>query len=245
VLDLHCHLLPGVDDGPQTMAEAVALARYAVADGIRAAVLTSHIHPGRYANNRTSLQQTLKAFEAQLAAESIPLKVRLGAEARFSDELLDLLAAGELPFLGEVDGYRILLLEFPHEMLPVGADKLVTLLLRQKIRPLIAHPERNKTVMAKLDRLEPFVRLGCWLQITADSLAGGFGPAAESTAWAIFEAGWNCVLASDGHNLAHRPPRLSAGRDALARRYGREFALDHVIHKPARIAGATVTAVAP
>ena len=242
MLDLHCHLLPGVDDGPQTMADALALARHAVADGIRAAVVTSHVHPGRYHNNRSSLRAVLDAFTAQLTNAAIPLKLKLGGEVRFSDELIELLAEGELPFLGEVDGYRILLLEFPHEMLPVGADKLVTLLLRQRIRPLIAHPERNKTVMGDLGRLRPFADMGCWMQITADSLVGGFGKAAESTAWAIFEAGWNCYLGSDGHNLAHRPPRLSAGRDALAKRYGRDFAIDHVVHKPARLIGATVTA---
>ncbi len=219
------------------MDEALAMARAAVADGIMVSVLTAHVHPDRYANTRGSLQCAIDEFAARLKEEQIPLDVRLGGEVWLSAELLDLIDRDEVPFLGEVDGYRILLLEFPHQMIPVGSDKLVTALLRRKIRPLIAHPERNQAVMASLDRLRPFVDLGCWLQLTAGSVAGRFSDAIEQTAWRILEAGWNCVLATDAHDLTSRPPCLSEGRDALQRRYGEKFALDHVLFKPARIVG--------
>jgi protein-tyrosine phosphatase len=171
--------------------------------------------------------------------EGIPLEVRLGAEVRLCPELLDLLSNDALLFLGSVDGYRILLLEFPHEMIPVGSDKLVTMLLRHKIRPLIAHPERNEAVMAAPDRIRPFTELGCWLQLTAASLAGQIGELPEKTAWRLIDAGCNCVVATDSHNVTSRPPHLSIGRDALARRRGEPFAHDHVRDKPAKIVGAT------
>ena len=239
VLDLHCHLLPGVDDGPQTLDQALAIARAAVADGIRVAALTPHFHPQRYPISHRIRQWAFSEFVARLAAANIPLQLRLAGEVRIAAELPAQIAAGEVPFLGEVDGYRILLLEFPHALIPPGSEKLTAALLRQRIRPLIAHPERNGAVRARVDRLRPFVEQGCWLQITGDSLVGRFGADAEDAAWACFDAGWNCILASDAHNLDSRPPSLSAGREALRRRFGDPYATDHVITKPARILGIT------
>lgn len=237
MIDLHCHLLPGIDDGAEHMNAALSLARAALADGIQVAVMTPHLHPGRYDNTRQGLQVVLAQFRQRLAEASLPLEIRLGGEVRLSAEILDLIAEDNVPFIGEVDGYRIMLLEFPHQMIPVGADKLITTLLRRRIRPLIAHPERNKAIMEEPQRLRPLVDLGCWLQLTAGSLAGRFGASAEQTAWRILESGANCVVATDAHNLEHRPPCLSEGRDALIRRYGEACALDLVQHKPARILG--------
>lgn len=243
MLDLHCHFLPGVDDGPETMAEALEMARAAVADGIRLSVLTAHIWPNRYDNTRDNLQAAIDAFAAQLDANGISLQVRLGCEAYLSPDLLDLIAAGQVPFLGEVDGYRILLIELPHQMIPVGTERLIVALLRQRIRPLIAHPERNQAVMHDPERIRPFAGLGCWLQLTAGSLTGDWGAAAEQAAWRLLDAGWNCVVATDAHDPRHRPPRLSAGREALRRRHGEEFALDHVVRKPARIVGVAASSL--
>ena len=237
VIDLHCHFLPGVDDGPQTIDQALALARIAVADGIRVSAMTPHFQPRRFPVKPVIRHQVFTEFSARLAAEKIPLQLHLAAEVLLSAELPAQIANDEIPFLGEVDGYRILLLEFPHAQIPLGSEKLIASLLRQRIRPLIAHPERNGTVIRQIDRLRPFVELGCWLQITADSLVGRFGPEIEQAAWACFDAGWNCILATDAHNLDSRPPCLSRGRDALRRRYGEPFALEHVRTKPARILG--------
>lgn len=241
MLDLHCHLLPGVDDGPETLDEALDMARLAVDDGIRISVLTPHLYADRPIP-RHELQAAFDSYAAQLKSQDIPLEVHLGCEAHLSPELLDLIADDQVPFVGQVDGYRILLVEFPHQMIPLGSDKLLTVLLRQKIRPLIAHPERNAAVMDQPERIRPFTELGCWLQITSGSLAGNFGPRSEQTAWQLFEAGYNCVLASDAHGSMLRPPCMSKGRLALQRRYGEQFADEHVSHKPARILGVEVEA---
>ena len=237
MLDLHCHLLPGVDDGAQTLDQAIALARAAVADGIRLAVLTPHYHPQRYPISMKTRQWAFSEFQARLAAENVPLELRLAGEVRISPELPAQIAAGEVPFLGEADGYRILLLEFPHALIPPGSENLAAALLRQRIRPLIAHPERNGAVRGRPERLRPFVDLGCWLQITGDSLVGRFGADAEATAWACLDAGWHALLASDGHDLDSRPPSLAAGRDAVRRRYGDTLAEELVSQRPARILG--------
>ena len=239
LVDLHCHLLPGIDDGPDTLAEALDLARAAVADGVTHAALTSHLNPELYPNTGTSLQQATTAFNAALAQANIPLDVRTGAEARLCPELLDLLAANDVPFLGTVDGWRILLLEFPHAMVPVGSERFIQHLLGQGIRPLLAHPERNKAIMTQPERIAPMVEAGCWLQITAGSVLGHFGPAAQNVAFRLIESDWTCLLATDTHNLHNRPPVLSAGVQALRQRYGDTVAERMGLRLPAQIFGLT------
>ena len=237
MIDLHCHFLPGIDDGPQTMAQALDLARAAVADGITHSVLTSHVHPERYANQRSSLELAVAQFSAELAQGGIALHVRLGAEARLCPELMELVAEGQVPFLGQVGGFHILLLEFPHQMIPLGSLPFVKSLLRQKIRPLIAHPERNKTVMENADKVREFTDVGCWLQLTAGSLVGRCGPQAQQTAYALIDAGHPCLAATDAHHLPSRPPWLNEARAALAQRYGEPVAHSMVRGKPAQIIG--------
>jgi protein-tyrosine phosphatase len=239
VIDLHCHYLPGIDDGPETMQEALDLARAAVADGITHAVLTSHVHPERYPNQRKNLEVAVAAFSTELAHAQIGLTVRMGCEARLCPELIDLVADEQVPFLGEVAGYRILLLEFPHQMIPVGSIRFINSLLRMKIRPLIAHPERNKTIMANIEKVREFTEAGCWLQLTAGSLSGHFGEQAQIAAFALIDQGWNCLAATDAHNLHNRPPRLSECKEALQSRYGEDVANSMVLGKPSRIWGMT------
>lgn len=237
MIDLHTHFLPGVDDGAQTLNEALALARAAVADGIHTAVMTPHVHPGRYDNDLPSLLVRFEAFRDALQAAAIPLDIRLGGEVRLGVESLGLLLEGRVPFIGEVDGYRIMLLEFPHQAIPVGSERFVDKLLGLGVRPLIAHPERNKTVMLDPMRLAPFLDAGCWLQLTASSVAGHFGKAAQDTAAFILKQNWAQVIATDAHNLEHRPPVLNAGRLAAAAIVGEARAKALVSDFPARILG--------
>lgn len=237
MIDLHCHLLPGIDDGPDTLEQALDLARAAVADGITHSVLTSHVHPGRYPNQRRNLELAVDEFRAELASAEIPLQVSAGGEARLCPELIDLLAQNQVPFLGEVNGYKIVLLEFPHQQIPVGSMRFVQSMLKIKIRPLIAHPERNKAVMTNPDKINEFAEAGCWLQITAGSLVGRFGKPAQQAAFKIIDTGWNCVLATDAHNMENRPPLLSEGKAALREHYGEAVANSMVFERPAKILG--------
>jgi len=237
MIDLHCHFLPAVDDGPLTMAEALALATYAAADGITHAVLTPHIHLGRYENRRSSLQDEFVAYKSALRTAGIPLSVSLGGEMRLCIETLQLLQQGEVPMLGKLDGFDILLLEFPHSHILPGTEKLVDALLRQNIRPLLAHPERNKDVLRSIDKLTPFIERGCMLQLTAGSLCGNFGKPALLCARALLERGWVSVLATDAHNLKYRPPALAAGRAAAEKLLGAAAAHALVFENPAAIVG--------
>lgn len=222
MIDLHCHLLPGIDDGPRTMEEAVALAAHAVQSGIVHSVVTPHFHVGRYETERASIEANFDRFRTELERRNIPLQLGLGGEVRLDEEIIAMVMEEGVPFLGERDGYRIMLLELPHSHVPVGSDKFVGWLLKQKIRPMIAHPERNKDVHIDIDRITPFVSMGCWLQVTAGSVTGNFGEPSRRRAVQLLERGWVTILASDAHNLEHRPPELEPGRRAAAVIVGEE-----------------------
>ena len=237
MIDLHCHFLPGVDDGPEEADEALALAAIAVKNGIRVAALTPHVHPRRYPNTKTSLLKAFVKFQHLLKVNDIPLKLFLAGEVRLSIESLALFEQDEVPFLGEVDGYKIVLLEFPHEAIPVGSQQFVSKLLSMKVRPLIAHPERNKYVMDDPDRIRPYVDMGCWLQITAGSIYGAFGKQAKKVATQLLEQEMGWIIATDAHNANHRPPDLAKGRDAVADILGNRLAKRMVLDRPAKILG--------
>jgi protein-tyrosine phosphatase len=237
MIDLHCHLLPGIDDGAKTLADSLEMARVAVGNGITYAVMTPHLHPGRYENTRSSTVQPVREFRAALRSEQIALEISVAAEVRLSPEILVLLEQDELPFLGDMDGYRILLLEFPHTHIPLGANNLAKRLLDNKIRPIIAHPERNKDVIRDLAKIEPFIEMGCLLQLTASAVAGRFGAGPHRCARKLLELGVVTVLATDAHNLRGRQPELREGMEAAAEIVGEEAAYTLVDANPRAIVG--------
>jgi protein-tyrosine phosphatase len=237
MIDIHCHLLPGIDDGARTMAEALDMARTAVDDGIDYAVMTPHLHPGRYENTRSSTEGPLREFRAALRKEKIALEIGVAAEVHLAVEILPLLEQDEVPFLGEMDGYRIMLLEFPHSHITHGAENLIQKLLDKKIRPIIAHPERNKEVIRDLAKVKPFVEMGCLLQLTASAVAGHFGKGPHLCARQLLERGVVNVLATDAHNLKGRRPLLREGAAAAAKIIGEDAAQDLVEKNPLQILG--------
>lgn len=254
MIDLHCHYLPGIDDGAQTLDEALALARAAVADGITHAVMTPHVHIGVFENRAAGIAAAAAAFRAALSQYGIDLTISAGGEVRIGAELIELLGEGELPFLGRLGSERVMLLEFPHGQVPVGAERFTAWLRRQGVLPLIAHPERNKDVMRDLARLDPFIEQGCLLQVTAGSLIGNFGNLAQRRARELLDRGDIFAVATDAHNLANRPPVLTAARafvaaaagevTAAALTYGNPLALLGDAFKPGS-EGASLNLVTP
>jgi len=237
MIDMHCHLLPGLDDGPATLAEAVELARVAVADGITDSVVTPHVQPGRYDNQRQNIELYLRAFRLALAKHGIPLELHMGAEVRVCMESLNLLKQGQVPFVGEHRGMPVLLLELPHSHVPVGSLQLVDKLLQMNIRPMIAHPERNKALMENPSRLQPFVAIGCWLQLTAGSVTGAFGKGAQKLAHRLLDEDAVRVVATDAHNLTARRPELRPAHTWISQRWGAEMADDLMLHNPRHMLG--------
>jgi protein-tyrosine phosphatase len=241
MIDLHCHLLPGIDDGPQTLDESIKLCRIAVADGVTHAIVTPHIHPGRWENTRQTIEQQCNILQQVLNQQGIPLQLGFAAEVRLTDQIMQQVDNNEIPFYGEVDGYNIMLLEFPHGHIIPGSDKLVAWLMKHNIRPLIAHPERNKQIMKDPTQLQPFIEAGCWLQVTAGSVTGNFGEQAQHIAHQLLKDDFVTVLASDGHNAKARQPALQQAFDAIAGQYGTERARRLTLHTPARIIASQFT----
>lgn len=237
MIDLHSHLLPGIDDGARSLDESLQLARVAVNDGITHITFTPHIHPGRYDNNISTIQPVFEAFQQALKENDIPLSVAMSGEVRLSAEVLMLVAQNQVPFLGTWEGKNVMLLELPHSHIPPGSDKLVKWLLDRNILPMIAHPERNKDIVRDLDTIAPFVEMGCLFQVTAMSVAGRFGVPAAQRSMELLERGWVTVLATDAHNLEHRPPVLSEGLAAARAVVGEEAARVLVLDNPREIVG--------
>ena len=236
MIDIHCHLLPEIDDGPDTLEESLQLCRIAVEDGTTHAIVTPHIHPGRWDNTRQSIQRSFQSLKTALIENDIPLQLGFAGEVRLTDQIMQQVRNDEIPFYGEVDGYSIMLLEFPHSHIILGSDKLVAWLMKHNIRPLIAHPERNKQVMKAPEKLRPFVEAGCWLQVTGGSVMGLFGEKVQSITQQLLLADAVTVIASDGHNAKARRPGLNAVFTTVVRDYGAERA-DRLMRKnPASIA---------
>ncbi len=211
MIDIHNHLLPGIDDGAPDIATSVAMARIAVDDGIRHLVCTPHVQPGRFDNNLDSIAAALDMFRDALLDHGIPLQVVAAAEVHFGLEVMVGVKQSSLPFVGEWQGRKVLLLELPHGEVPVGAERLTSWLLDNGVLPLLAHPERNRGFIAKPAKLKPFLEQGCLLQLTASSLTGRFGQGARQLAEELLTEGLVTVMATDAHNCEFRPPILSEG----------------------------------
>jgi protein-tyrosine phosphatase len=216
VIDLHIHILPGLDDGPASKDAAVQMARAAVGLGTRAVATTSHVDAG-YGLRGEEIGAARDALAARLRAEGIHLHLLAGGEiaaerlGRLDDEALRALTLG---------GGGTLLLECPFA--PVGAamEPMVADLRRRGFGVLLAHPERSPSFQRDPGRLARLVELGANAQITAGSLAGGFGSLVARTGFAMLEAGLVHVIASDAHDTRRRTPDLRVCAQALTERYG-------------------------
>ena len=237
MIDLHCHLLPGIDDGATDLDDALALARLAVADGIELAVVTPHVHLERYPNERASVVEAAARFAVELERAGIALRIRAAGEVRIGPEMVEMLERDQIPFIGQLGGYRVVLLEFPHGGLPVGAERFVRWLIAQQVRPLIAHPERNRELMRDISRIRPYLDMGCLLQVTAGSLLGQFGAGAQAAAEAWLAEDRVFALATDAHDQQHRVPNLGAARALLESRGQHELAARLTRGNPARLLG--------
>jgi protein-tyrosine phosphatase len=207
VIDLHSHVLPGLDDGPRTLADAVEIVRAAAAEGVRVLVATPHVR-----DDYPTEPEEMEAALDELRAATDEVELRGGGEIA-------------LDFLVELDrddlrrfalgGSRALLLEFPYFGWPLDLADIVFRLVAQGFVPVIAHPERNHDVIAAPERLRPLVEAGALVQVTSASLDGRLGKTFRASALALVERDLAHVLASDAHTAAIRAYGLRAGADAL------------------------------
>ncbi|EQM52945.1 tyrosine protein phosphatase [Lactiplantibacillus plantarum EGD-AQ4] len=211
-VDLHCHLLPGLDDGPQTLAQSVIMARQAVADGIRYALATPHHLDRHYQNPEPVVTAAVAVLQAELDRQQVPLTVFASQEVHLCEDLV----TSSQQLLGIDAAQHYLLLELPHEHVPSYVAQVVFELLQQGTVPVIAHPERNTEMIAHPERLYELVQQGCLAQVTAGSLVGNFGRQVKCTALELVKCGLVQVIATDAHLMPQRRFMLRAGYQALA-----------------------------
>ena len=223
MIDLHTHILPGVDDGVRTEDEAVAFARIAVADGIRTLVATPHCREGFYVNERADVLAGVRKLRERLAAESIPLDVLPGAEVHLTTELPARVKDGRAPTLA--DNGRTLLLELSMSQYPVDVENVVFQLRLAGVQVLFAHPERIRWFQDDVRRFEEMIRLGAFGQITTGSLLGDFGESTREFSEELMRKRLVHVLASDSHNTRGRRPEMSAAVRAAANLVGESYAV--------------------
>jgi protein-tyrosine phosphatase len=232
-MDIHCHCLPGLDDGPGTMADAVALCRALVADGCTTAIATPH-QLGRYEglNPASRIREAVQSLNAALLEADVPLAVAPGADVRLDERIPALLDEGRVLTLA--DGGRYLLVELPHEVF-IDLAPLLVQLAERDVTAVVSHPERNAFLVGRPEAARPWVEKGALLQVTAASLCGDFGPAVEEAAWHYLATGMAALVATDAHDLLERPPRMSQAFGLIAERLGHGLACRVCIASPAAV----------
>jgi protein-tyrosine phosphatase len=229
VIDLHCHLLPGIDDGASDEVTALEMARIALDDGIRCIACTPHIYPGLYENDSGIIQAGLERLRTLLAVNGMDLGLSFGADTHLVPEMLDGLRDGRIPTL---NGSRYFLLEPPHHVAPPQFTQLVFNVVAAGYTPLITHPERLTWAEAHYEDFAELVRQGAWIQVTSGAVTGRFGRQARYLAEQMLDDGLVHVIATDAHNTHARRPLLAEGRQAAAAWVGDEEAARMVVERP-------------
>ena len=232
MIDLHCHMLPSIDDGARDLPTALAMAQLAVDDGITMTACTPHIYPGLFENTAGGIEAACKQFRLDLAEAGIPLQLTYGADIQITPELVDGLHSGALPTL---HGSRYFLFEPPHHIAPPGMLDLLHNVLVSGYVPVITHPERLSYVESYYDQFLQAQQMGAWLQLTGGAVLGRFGPRVKKISERFLADGVTHLLASDGHNLKNRTPELSEAREAAAVIVGEEEAWRLVQERPQAI----------
>ena len=229
-VDLHCHCLPGLDDGPRTMSDAIDLSRQLVADGITHVVATPH-QLGRFATRCSGalIRQAVQELQAELDRREIPLQLAPGAEIRIEPRVPEMIDTGELVTLADQRSYA--LIELPFESW-VDPSALIVRLKAMGIATILAHPERCEVLAARPAAVAPWLDKGALLQLDAASITGKSGPVAGRLAWAWLRSGWASLIATDSHGMPGCSPGMSAVIEPLATRMGHALARRLCLENP-------------
>jgi len=218
MVDLHCHILPGIDDGPDNLEESLAMAEDAIADGITHVAATPHASDG-YPFDFATVQRLRDDLQARLGDR---LTLATGCDFHVNPENLAALRESAPRFCINQRDY--LLLEFNEFSIPPSMDRTLHELQLTGLRPIITHPERNAILRMQTERLRKWVTLGCFVQVTGNALTGTFGARARRDGLRWIAEGIVHFVSSDAHNTGSRPLRLRAAYDLVATEFGVEKA---------------------
>jgi protein-tyrosine phosphatase len=238
-VDIHCHLLPGVDDGAKDWHESLAMARIAVDDGTKSIIATPHQLGSFQHNLGADIRNLVTELQQRLSAVGIPLNVLPGGDVRIEEDVVTRIASGEVVTLG--DHGRHVLLEQPHELfLPL--EPVLARLSRHGIVGILSHPERNVGILSRPEVLLPLVDAGCLMQITAGSLCGTFGPECQQLAESMLIEGLTHFVATDAHGPRSRRPLMRRAYERIAELTDVQTADDLCCHNPGLVAAGKAVA---
>ncbi len=247
MIDLHAHILAGVDDGARSLEESIRMCQIGYQDGVRTIVATPHTLNGVYVTERETilskvaeLNETLRKFGVNHSAIRNPqsaigseLRILPGADVHLTEKTVAYLDEGKLMTVG--DGKKYLFIEFPSQVIPLRTEEVLFELVKRGVVPIITHPERNLEIIRRPQRYYEMIRMGCLGQVTAMSLTGAFGPKVKQVADKLLKNRLIHFIASDAHSTDGRPPILSGGVRAAQKIVGPEEARKMVTENPRAI----------
>ncbi|MEG3766107.1 tyrosine-protein phosphatase [Alteromonas sp. 14N.309.X.WAT.G.H12] len=237
MIDIHSHIIPGIDDGARSMDMALEMAQQAVDVGVKHLVCTPHIHWGTFDNTLEIIEQGFNDLQSAVTEAKIPLALSWAGEVRVNEMVPIWFKQQKLPFIGEFRNKKVLLLEMPHSNMPAGLEQLFRWLLNAGIQPLIPHPERNRDVWKRPDKIQWLRNQGCLLQVTAGAFTGRFGDNVQRLAMSMLKDHQIDFVASDTHDIKRRPNDMGEAYNIVSRYASKDEADKLFIHNPGHIVG--------
>ncbi|UPO87344.1 CpsB/CapC family capsule biosynthesis tyrosine phosphatase [Niallia sp. Man26] len=220
MIDIHCHILPGIDDGAKTIEDSLEMAKVAVDEGIKTIIATPHHKNNQFNNRKEDILQHVEYLNKVYKQNSVPITILPGQEVRIFGEVLEEYKKGEILTLNHT---KYLFIEFPSSSVPRYAERLLYDILTQGIIPVIVHPERNKELQEKTDILYKLVQNGALTQVTGASVCGYFGKRIKEFSEQLIEANLTHFIASDAHNTTTRTFKMSQAYDEIEKKFGLDY----------------------
>jgi len=231
MIDIHCHILPNVDDGAHSLEESLEMCRLSAEDGINIMVATPHAHDSVHKTHDPGFLR-IKVDELNRQLNGKP-QIKIGCELRFTHDIVrNVCQSRTAPTLA--DGPYVLV-EFPHAMVPPGSHRVLFELMNNQITPIIAHPERNQMLMSEPEAFYHMIEMGALGQADAGSFTGQFGRRVREAAQLMLESGLLHFVASDCHNTRNRLPGLSASVAEVTKLVGPDYAHAMVEDNPSAV----------
>ncbi|MGN7938761.1 CpsB/CapC family capsule biosynthesis tyrosine phosphatase [Virgibacillus sp. 6R] len=219
MIDIHSHILPGIDDGAQTVEDSIKMAKLAVEEGITKIVATPHHQNGKYTNPKADIIKRVSELNQILQKENIPLEVLPGQETRIYGELIEDIDKGDILPLNHTN---YLFIELPSGNIPRYTEQLLFDIQLKGFTPIIVHPERNAGVMENPDKLLNLVKKGSLTQVTAGSITGRFGKKIQKLSMQLIESNMTHFISSDAHNISTRGFHIKESISEIRKEFGEQ-----------------------
>ena len=233
MIDIHAHILPSIDDGPETIEESIELCKIAANDGIKKIVATPHSKDGVYEAKSDKILETVDVLNLKLKENQIDIEILPGSETHIHEGLVESVESGMVLTIN--NSGKFILFELPFVFMPPGTEKFVFNLKADGIVPIIAHAERISAFQKNPELVGQLVKVGALVQVNALALTGRAGPIEKECVELLLKNRWVHFIASDVHSLAGRPPILSKAVGNAAGIVGEEEAKTLVCHNPEQI----------